>query len=166
MPDYTCNRNNNTIYYSGRICQEGIMYLKQCLDNLDTEKKSTFYITSGGGEVYAGLFLYDLIAQQNPALFSIVVCGFCASAATMCLFATENVSMYKNARLLFHPISFSLYDVKQPDAISYVAECEELTKVCLEIENQKLKTPIGWENKEVYINAKQALDLGIVKEII
>jgi ATP-dependent protease ClpP protease subunit len=166
MTEYTCNTNGNNVYYSGEISQEGVLQLASTLHNLDSEKRSTLYLSSNGGEVYAGLFMYDLITAQDPDLFSIKVCGYAGSAATLCLFAIPNVYMTKHSSLFFHQMQSTLHRSRHLETKAYTEHLDTLNAMLLNIFRKKMNVDCEFLNKDKYYTSQEALEAGIIKDIV
>jgi ATP-dependent protease ClpP protease subunit len=74
--------------------------IKQQLDAVG-DKDLTVYINSGGGDVFAGMAIANMI-KRHKCQTTAVVDGYCCSIATQILFAADKCKMPKNAYLMIH----------------------------------------------------------------
>lgn len=84
-------------------------------------------IQSGGGDVFAANAIYTALAM-NRAKITGTVMGICASAATIVLMACDERRIAKNAILMAHNPSVSLWGSYQTEDLLKLAEVTEQVK--------------------------------------
>lgn len=102
------------------------------LNGLGDKKSINVMIQSGGGDVFAANAIYNALIL-NKAKITGTIIGICASAATIILMACEERKIAKNAILMAHNPTISLWG-------SY--ETEELLKLA-EVTNQVKKSIVA-----------------------
>ena len=103
---YTKHLSNRRIFLNGTIDNDLVNNIVAQLLYLHEEADSPIflYINSPGGEVYAGLYLYDVLQS-----ITIPVYTFCAGiAASMTAFS------WWTKRVSFYPYSFNNNDTRPP----------------------------------------------------
>ncbi len=73
-------------------------------DTLATQKEVTIRIHSGGGSVYEGLAIYDLI-RSSEANVTVIVEGMAASMASIIALAGDTVQMNETAFFILHAVT-------------------------------------------------------------
>jgi ATP-dependent Clp protease, protease subunit len=73
------------------------------LDSIDNERPIKLYINSGGGGIYAGLAIYDIMQYIRPSVYTICT-GLAASMAAVILSAGTNGGRgaLKHSRIMIH----------------------------------------------------------------
>lgn len=101
---------NATILLAGPIWRDTLTELQNDLHAVKEAgaKKVTLNINSNGGDVTAGLAMYDLIAALDVPT-ECVVAGMCASAATYPALACDTVRMTKNSTFMVHEPEGGMY---------------------------------------------------------
>ena len=89
------------------------------LNALGDKKVINVVIQSGGGDVFAANAIYNALIL-NKATITGTIIGICASAATIILMACESRRIAKNAILMAHNPSVSLWGSYQADRKSVV----------------------------------------------
>jgi ATP-dependent Clp protease, protease subunit len=130
-------------------------------------------LISEGGCSHSAMAYYDyIIAMRNKGChFSVTATGLVASAATLILAACQDRYMTENAWVMVHEDSLSGLDDKK------VWELEKEIKHSRRLEDQWVKlmyeaTGISidtWKElhkNETYLNAKECVALGLIKEIV
>ena len=74
---------------------------KNDLDSLGDIKNLNIYINSGGGDVFAGTSIYNMLKRHN-AYKTVYIDGLAASIASMIAMAGDKIIMPKNAMLMIH----------------------------------------------------------------
>lgn len=105
---------NATILLAGPIWRDTLTELQNDLHAVKEAgaKKVTLNINSNGGDVTAGLAMYDLIAALDVPT-ECVVAGMCASAATYPALACDTVRMTKNSTFMVHEPEGGMYGTLQ-----------------------------------------------------
>ena len=138
-------------------------------------KTITLHITSPGGEVYASYALYDhlrMVAKSGVKIEA-VVNGYAASAAAAIVLQAADVrKCMPSARLLLHEVSrWAFGPEKTSDLLDEAKELKVLTDMIVNTIAKKSKKSIKEvmkliERKEVWFSAQEALEWGLVDEIV
>ena len=157
-----------TIELQGEINGNMFQYLKSVLANTD-EKEVTINLNSHGGFVVQGLAIVDLIKMHTDKTIHITVHGIAASmAAIILLAATGKARATENSTIMFHQLS-GLYMGKLSDVQTSVKQSEELQrKLNTVLINRNIPTEMVQDlmKKDSYLTAQEALDKGLIDEII
>jgi len=140
------------------------------LNSQDPEKEIQMYINSPGGVIYAGLAIYDTMQMiSNP--ISTVAVGVTASFGTVILTAGTKGRRFAlpNATIHMHqPLGGA-----QGQATDIVIQAEEIMRLKASllgiIAGHTGKTIAEVEkdsDRDVYMNAKQAVEYGLVDEML
>ena len=97
------------------------------LNALGNKKTINVVIQSGGGDVFAANAIYTALVM-NGAKITGTVMGICASAATIVLMACEERRIAKNAIMMAHNPSVSLWGSYQTEELLKLAEVTEQVK--------------------------------------
>ena len=97
------------------------------LNGLGDKKSINVVIHSIGGDVFAANAIYSALAM-NKATITGTIIGICASAATIVLMACDNRRIAKNAILMAHNPSVSLWGSYQADELMKLAEVTNQVK--------------------------------------
>lgn len=140
------------------------------LNGLGDKKNINVIIQSVGGDVFAANAIYNALIL-NKATITGTVIGICASAATIVLMACENRKIAKNAMLMIHNPSISLWG-------SYTAE--DILKLGNRIEKAKKSIATAYMERtdktedeinqlmdqESWYVGQEAVDAGFCDEVI
>ena len=97
------------------------------LNGLGNKKSINVVIHSIGGDVFAANAIYSALSM-NKAEISGTIIGICASAATIVLMACDSRRIAKNAMLMVHNPSVSLFGSYQSDDLLKLAEVTNQVK--------------------------------------
>jgi ATP-dependent Clp protease protease subunit len=140
------------------------------LDHDDQEQDISIYINSPGGEVYAGLAIYDTIRMIRPDVKTYCV-GMAASMAAVLLAAGTPGKRYAlpNSRIMIHQGSAG-FRGNVPDieiaARETLTLTTKLTEILAEHTGQtfdKVKTDT---QRDYYMTGGEAKDYGLVDEVL
>lgn len=127
-------------------------------------------INSGGGSVYSGIAIYNLLnACEKPV--NVIVAGLAASMASIIMLAGDTVKMYSNAKVMIHAPSIFVAG-QVADLESAKEQLEDWRKTMTSIYAERTGKPqeevAKWlvDGKDTWFNAEQALDAQLVDEII
>ena len=145
-------------------------YFQSELNLSYTPKPINLYISSGGGNVWNMLGLYDYIHHCSTPVHTIAT-GITASAACILLCSGKRRFAYPNSSMLIHSVS-SLSCGKVEEMKENLRQVEyrnekmnrllaERTKISVQRLSEKDKLKEDW-----WITAEEALELGIIDEII
>lgn len=129
------------------------------------------YITTGGGEVEQGLALYDCIKQSKTPVYTYAL-GKCYSIGVPIFLAGKKRFCYDNTIFMYHQLSarepWLTVKQKENNLKVLIENMSQIRKIILKNTNINIKLLEDWDskNQDFYINSKNALDFGIVHEII
>jgi Protease subunit of ATP-dependent Clp proteases len=139
------------------------------LDSEDPEKDISLYINSPGGEVNAGLAIYDTM-QYLKAPVSTICIGMAASMAAVLLAAGAKGKRYAlpNSRVMIHQGSGG-FRGNAPDAMIQMKEWEFLVQRNNEIlsrhTGQPLEKVIKDTDRDYFMSPEDAQDYGIIDSV-
>lgn len=127
-------------------------------------------VNSPGGCVNSGLAIIDIIKSIKAPVYSYSL-GLVASMAVPIICSTAKSVSYKNTYYMMHQVSMFHFGADDSDTIQTNAKyCKQLEKVTNGIIANKTKKTIKEIErktvKELYLNAEEALNWGLVDEII
>jgi len=138
-------------------------------------KVITIRIISPGGEVYPSFAIYDnlrLISKKGIKIEAIVE-GFAASAAAAIVLQAADVrKCLPSSRFLLHEVSrWAFGSEKASDLKDEAKEIEILTNMIINILSERSGKSVSdvknlVERKEIWFSAQEALDWGLIDEII
>jgi len=141
------------------------------LDYEDPERDVQLYIHSPGGSVTAGLAIYDTMQFIRPDVSTICI-GSSASMATilLCAGAKGKRLALPNATIHMHPAGVGQIGGYAPDV---EIQARELLRMQSKIRQlmalhtgQTLEKVSHDFDRDLYMDAKQALDYGIIDEVM
>ena len=140
------------------------------LSSEDPEEPIQFYINSPGGEVYAGLAVYDTMQTISNPIHTIAV-GVTASFGTVLLTAGSKGERYAlpNATIHLH----QLLGGAQGQATDIEIQAQQILKLKTSI-NQILADHTGQPievierdtDRDFYLEAEKAIDYGLVDRVV
>lgn len=140
------------------------------LSREDPNKPISFYINSPGGQVYAGMAIYDTM-QQIPCPVSTVAVGFTASFGTVLLTAGEPGMRYAlpNATIHMHqPLGGA-----QGQASDIQIQAQEILRLRTSLNgilskhtNQPLEKIETDTDRDIYMSAEEAMEYGLVDNVL
>lgn len=140
------------------------------LSSEDPEKDIFIYVNSPGGYISAGLAIYDTIQYINPEIRTVCI-GQAANIAALILASgtTGKRSVLPNARILLHqPLggaSGQASDIEiQANEIIRVRDI--LNGLYKKHTSQPLDKIESETDRDFYLNAREAIDFGLVDNII
>lgn len=101
----------NMIFYRGEIKEPEAtnfcIKLRKAVSKLSNSRLPVeIFLTSGGGDVYAGISMYEhIMMMKKKHDITVIADGFVASAATLPLMAATTRQMCSHATLLVHAIT-------------------------------------------------------------
>ena len=136
---------------------------------LDKQKEVSILIDSGGGEVFAGLTIYNLL-KSHPFPVHVEIVGMAGSIASVIALGGDSISISETAKFFIHnaltPMTGgNAEDLRdQADTLEMISDTirgvyEGKTK----LGDDKLKQLMA---EETILSAQEALDLGFVDQII
>lgn len=142
--------------------------VKKFLDQLDGTENINIHINSGGGSVFGGIAIYNML-RRNNAHKTVYVDGLAASIASVIMMAGDEIVMPKNATVMIHKPSVSyFFTTKNADNLRKDAEsldtCQEaimqtyMTKAKVDKEEIEQKV-----NDETWLTGEEAAELFDIK---
>jgi len=140
------------------------------LSREDSDRDISMYINSPGGQIYAGLAIYDTM-KMIPNKISTVAVGVTASFGTVLLAAGAKGSRYALPHSTIHmhqPLGGT-----QGQASDIEIQAKEilrlkssLNKILSESTGKELETIEKDTERDFYLNAEQAVEYGLVDKIL
>ena len=174
----TNNRVNNNIYFTGGLNDETCFKLTEALLHhknlaLTDDKYPPYinlYIQSPGGSLLPTLAVVDEIKNLRVPVYTYIR-GYAASAATLLSVAGSQRFMYKNSLAMIHGLklneqeSSTLLDVKDLNA-NVDTFMNIIKNIYLENTKMDEETLENFFYHDLWMNSTQALDYGLIDEII
>ena len=140
------------------------------LESEDPEKDISIYVNSPGGNVYAGLAIYDTMQFVKPDVQTICVGIAMSMGALLLAGGAEGKRMaLPNAKILIHQVS-SGFQGQASDIEIHAREVIDLRKRLDEIlakhTGQELEKVRSDSDRDFFMNAEEAKDYGIVDRVI
>jgi ATP-dependent Clp protease protease subunit len=162
------------IFFWGEVtdesCSEAIEKLLY-LEEQNPEEEIKFYINSPGGSVTAGMAVYDTIRLMRAPITTIVT-GIAASMGSIFLCSGDKGRRFAfpHARVLIHqPLIMGRIVAPAVDinihAIEIERQREEINRVLAEASGQPLEKVRKDTDRDFYMNAREAIDYGLVDAI-
>ncbi|MEM8860561.1 MAG: ATP-dependent Clp protease proteolytic subunit [Chloroflexota bacterium] len=140
------------------------------LSREDPDKPISFYINSPGGQVYAGMAIYDTMQQISCPVQTVAV-GFTASFGTVLLTAGEPGMRYAlpNATIHMHqPLGGA-----QGQASDIQIQAQEILRLRTSLNgilshhtNQTLEKIETDTDRDIYMSSQEAMDYGLVDHVM
>ena len=135
-------------------------------------------LSSGGGSVFDGIAIASLIKRYEGQTTATGI-GFVASIATVILLSADTVQLDKNALLMIHnawtgemgeasefrKIARDLDKISNQIASVYVDQIEKAGKLINGSKDETKSHLKNLMNRETYLNAEEALELGLIDKI-
>ena len=142
--------------------------VKEVLDQLDGVENINIHINSGGGSVFGGIAIYNML-HRNNAHKTVYVDGLAASIASVIMMAGDEIVVPKNATVMIHkPMTNYFLTTKNADELRKDATaldaCQEsimqiyMTKAKADKEEIEEKL-----NDETWLTGEEAAELFDVK---
>lgn len=150
------------VYLTGKIDSEVANKIIRKLLYFDSigEEDITLYISSGGGEVFAGLSIIDTISLLKSNVNTVVL-DMAASMAAIILSVGHKRYCHKNSFVMIHNISgvssrMHIIDSLDEDVLNILTKNTKKSK-------EILINALAFDN---YMNAQEAKDMGFIDYII
>lgn len=143
--------------------------LKEISEIAESGKHIDVRINSNGGDVYAGLAIYQAFKLTTVPM-SIYIDGVAASIASIIALCGKPLYMGKYAKLMIHAISGGWFGSKA-ELNSIIEEYEVLENVLADVISKKTGKTIDeikaeyFDGTDHWLTAQQALDLGLINGI-
>lgn len=154
-------------YFTDDIPNTTGQAINKTLDNISGDIE--VHINSMGGNVFEGLAILAALKEYDKGQKTAIVNGYCASAATLPLFAMDNIKSHESAMFCFHKAATCIFG----NAIDLRKAAEDLDKIDGSIVDLYMKRFKGTEDElqalldeDRLMSAKEALELGFVDELV
>lgn len=166
--------HDNKLFLIGQVnsetCNELIkqmMYLSK-QDDID---EIVLFIDSPGGEVQAGLALFDVMRMVEKPVKTVVL-GRAASMGAIIFLAGNKREMLSHSTIMIHDPAFGSRNIGGLKSHELKAELDDLNR-CREILADIIAERTGKKLKEIYkvtavdhyMNSKEALDFGLATKL-
>ena len=142
------------------------------LDMLDHEKEITFYMSTPGGSISAGMSVYDTM-KLIKAPVKVVVTGIAMSMGSILLSAAPKGRrfLFPSARVMIHqPLIMGEMSGTAVDmhiqAIELERMREELNKILAEASGQSLEMIAADTDRDFFMTAQEAIEYGLADAIV
>lgn len=142
------------------------------LDMLDHEKEITFYMSTPGGSISAGMSVYDTM-KLIKAPVKVVVTGIAMSMGSILLSAAPKGKrfLFPSARVMIHqPLIMGEMSGTAVDmhiqAIELERMREELNKILAEASGQSLEKIAADTDRDFFMTAQEAIEYGLADAIV
>ena len=140
------------------------------LQSTDSSRDIQLYINSPGGEVYAGLGIYDTMQFIKPDVATICTgCAASMSAILLCAGKKGKRSALKHSRVMIHQplggVSGQAADI-EITAREILKLKDELYQIVSKHSNQSLKKVTSDSDRDYWMKADEALKYGMVDEVL
>ena len=179
--EYSSPIGSNQIYFYDDVTRTSIYALNRNLDitaknlqliginyNLSTIPPIELYISSEGGEVFSAFSAVDRIKSSKVPVHSYVE-GIAASAATLLSVIAHRRFIRSNSFMLIHQVRGGLWG----NFVEFKDEMQNLELIMHYIKGLYLKHTKFTEEEldnllthDIYLNAEQCLEKGLVDEIV
>jgi len=152
--------------YVANIIQAQLLFL----ESVDASKDIQIYLNTPGGSVYAGLGIYDTMQYINPNVATICT-GMAASMGAVLLCAGEKGkrTALPHSRVLIHQPMGGVSGQASDIEITHI-EIQKLKKELYEIiskhSNKTYKQIWKDSDRDYWMTAKEALEYGMIDEIL
>lgn len=142
------------------------------LDMLDSSKEITFYMSTPGGSISAGMSIYDTMKLIKSPI-KVVVTGIAMSMGSILLSAAPKGKrfLFPSARVMIHqPLIMGEMSGSAVDMHIQAQELErmrqELNKILAEASGQPIKKISADTDRDFFMTAQEAIDYGLADEIV
>ena len=174
--DYGCNIEHSVVYLTGEIDEhtghEFIARSRTVLLNRPEENQDdplTVLLDSGGGDAYSMFSIIDFM-ESLPIKVNITARGRAMSAGAMLLAAATGVRAAGRRTTIMVHEGFTMQQGKSSDIKAASKHMARIEDFCNDMLGEKTKKDSKWwqENTKTdhYMSAEEALELGIIDEII
>ena len=143
----------------------GVIAQMLYLDSLN-QKQINIYINSPGGQVYQGLAIYDVAMKLKSPIRTVCI-GMAASMGAILMLMGSTRSITKHGRIMLHQLSNGVWGKLSDIEIVFNESIKLEKELYLLIEEKTNITDAKTRFRDdVWFNAEEALEAGIVTEIL
>ena len=151
----------------------GFIGVDEFLEDFEAVKDKdnlTIHINSGGGDLYAGLAIYNRL-KEFKGILTTVNDGLAASAASLIFQAGDNRKMNSGSNLMAHGVSGFLFGYYDADDLKelltqFKAHNKAIVNVYAEAMGVSFDEAKGFINGETWLTGQEAVDKGLADEVI
>lgn len=138
--------------------------VKEFMDELTGTEKINIHINSGGGSVFGGIAIYNML-KRNDAYKTVYIDGLAASIASVIAMVGDEVIIPKNAAMMIHkPMTSYFWTSKNADELRKDAEaldsCQELIMNTYMTKAKATREEIEEKvNDETWLTGEEAAEL-------
>jgi len=163
----------NPIWVAGPIDNKDfyINFTRRFSELMSTTKEQnsiTVFINSGGGETHTALSIFDLLSKCKRNVIG-VVSGIAYSGASLILQACQKRLMTKNSTLMLHKSTVSIsgsVDNAQKALDTFRSLDQKYYEIYARRAGKKVEKIAEMAHGDKYFNPQEALDAGLIDEII
>lgn len=167
--------NDASIYIEGAIASDddwsrgqddtSAAQFRDDLKELGNVSTIDLHINSGGGSVFEGIAIYNML-KQNPAKINVHIDALAASIASVIAMSGDTIFMPKNSMLMIHnPLTMVMGNAKelrkQADDLDQIAKASRqsyLQKTGDKLDEATLETLL---DEETWLTADEAVEYGL-----
>lgn len=140
------------------------------IDNIKAASNITVHINSGGGDLYAGLAIYNRLKMLSGHVTT-VNDGLAASAASLIFQAGDTRKMNKGSNLMAHGASgflFGYYDMEDMQEVirQFKSHNKAIANVYAEAMGVTYEEAKTFVSGETWLTGQEAVDKGLADEVI
>ena len=141
------------------------------LESEDPDKDISLYINSPGGDVYAGLAIYDTMVFVKPDIRTICVGTAMSMGSVLLAAGTKGKrSALPNAKILIHQVWTGQFGGQASDVEIRAREILDLKKrveqILADHSGQPLERVAADTDRDHFMTATEAIDYGLIDEIM
>jgi ATP-dependent Clp protease protease subunit len=141
------------------------------LESEDPEKDVSVYVNSPGGDVYAGLAIYDTMAFVKPDVRTICVGTAMSMGAVILAAGTKGKrSALPNAKILIHQVWTGQFGGQASDVEIRAREVIDLKQrveqILADHSGQPLDRVSADTDRDHFMTAAEAVDYGLIDEVL
>lgn len=126
------------------------------------------YVNSGGGSVFAGVAIFNIIKRNKATVKNAYIDGLAASISSVIPMACDNIYIPSNAMMMIHmPMAGARGNAKElrkgADMLDKV--CESIMAVYCEKTGKDEATILAMMEAETWMTAKDAIEMGFATEM-
>lgn len=165
----TCGDEEGTSTILADNVIKNLMYL----DSL-SNKDITLVVNNGGGDVTAGLSIYDAIRLCKSHVTAFIS-GEASSIASIFIQAADSRIMTESSSMMIHSGQICIPQMSYPNARRLWKEFERVEKVCLDIYMSRIQEKNPDFNRlrlermmdpDTYLDPDKALELGLIDKVV
>ena len=158
----------NKIYLTGNIYGGDDQVFEHYYSQMESKySEIDVYLHTNGGDVFAGNYMQNRLKSSSPKI-NIKVRGTAFSMGGVMLLSGDHRAMARNGWIMLHGSSAGGGTVAEQKETIKVQEGinKNFTKDLISTTGQSEETIKEWLSKDTYFNAEQALEAGLIHEIL